>query len=243
MTAQFQCTYTLLTTADSGARDVSTIRLGVFHTTENADNTDPRNVARWQQNRANESSYNVLVGTGGETVRSNDDNFIPWAAGPTGNRLGVHMSAIGYAARTRERWLAYPKQIDSMARWAADISRRYGLPLKWLTAAEVRAGARGFCGHAQISGAWHEVTHTDPGPGFPHDVVLARAGEMLKERRASKGGKNVEDKTSDLILDQLAGHPWNEWPGWEQLGNRSLVDAVGAIGAKLGIDGFKDTKE
>lgn len=30
--------------------------------------------------------------------------------------------------------------------------------------------------------------------------------------------------------------------GWPQLGNRTLVDAVAAIGAKLGIDGFKDKR-
>lgn len=33
-----------------------------------------------------------------------------------------------------------------------------------------------------------------------------------------------------------------EYPGWDQLGGRTVVDALGAIGAKLGIDGFKDTK-
>ena len=34
-----------------------------------------------------------------------------------------------------------------------------------------------------------------------------------------------------------------EYPGWEQLGGRTVVDALGVIGAKLGIDGFRDTKE
>ena len=34
-----------------------------------------------------------------------------------------------------------------------------------------------------------------------------------------------------------------QYPGWEQLGGRTVVDALGVIGAKLGIDGFKDTKE
>ena len=50
----------------------------------------------------------------------------------------------------------------------------------------------------------------------------------------------VARSKDDLILDQLAGHPWEKWAGWPQLGDRSLVDAVAAIGEKLGIDGFKD---
>lgn len=34
-----------------------------------------------------------------------------------------------------------------------------------------------------------------------------------------------------------------EYPGWEQLGGRTVVDALGVIGARLGIDGFRDVKE
>lgn len=48
---------------------------------------------------------------------------------------------------------------------------------------------------------------------------------------------------TDLILDQHLGYPWEEMPGWYQLGGRSLVDAVAAIGAHLKISGFTDTKE
>ena len=49
--------------------------------------------------------------------------------------------------------------------------------------------------------------------------------------------------TQDYILDQLVGYPHNELPGWSQLGGRSLVDAIGAIGAALKIEGFRDTKK
>ena len=53
-----------------------------------------------------------------------------------------------------------------------------------------------------------------------------------------KETKPVARSKEDLTLDQLVGHPWEEWAGWPQLGNRSLVDAVAAIGHHLGIDGF-----
>lgn len=58
-----------------------------------------------------------------------------------------------------------------------------------------------------------------------------------------KETKPVARSKDDLVLDQLAGHPWEEWRGWPQLGNRSLVDAVAVIGETLGIDGFKDVKK
>lgn len=55
--------------------------------------------------------------------------------------------------------------------------------------------------------------------------------------------KPVARSKEDLALDQLVGHPWEDWAGWPQLGGRSLVDAVAVIGEKLGIDGFKDVKK
>lgn len=45
---------------------------------------------------------------------------------------------------------------------------------------------------------------------------------------------------NDLILDQFLGYPWEEMPGWYQLGGLSLVDAVATIGAHLKINGFVD---
>lgn len=52
--------------------------------------------------------------------------------------------------------------------------------------------------------------------------------------------KPVARSKEDLILDQLAGYPHEQWPGWEQLGGLSLVDALATIGHKLGIDGFQN---
>lgn len=56
-------------------------------------------------------------------------------------------------------------------------------------------------------------------------------------------GQTVERSKEDLILDQLAGYPHEEWSGWEQLGGLTLVNAVATIGHKLGIDGFKDMRK
>ena len=43
-----------------------------------------------------------------------------------------------------------------------------------------------------------------------------------------------------LIYEQLCGPGApGTFPGWPQLGNRTLVDALAAIGDKLGIEGFR----
>ena len=56
-------------------------------------------------------------------------------------------------------------------------------------------------------------------------------------------GNTLERSKDDLILDQLAGYPHEEWSGWEQLAGLTLVNAVATIGHKLGIDGFKDMRK
>lgn len=244
---QFVTNTSIYTTADSGTRDPAHCQLGVFHTTENSDSTTPDAVAQWQTNPANQSSYNILIGVDGRTVRSNDDNYIPWSAGHTGNRIGIHASCIGRAARTRTQWLQLPLQITACAAWAADLNTRYGIPLIWLNAAQVRAGVRGFCGHAEISAAFHESDHTDPGKGFPADMVMNMAVDIAtrpldKDLPPMSSNEEISLRL-DLLLDQLAGHPWPKFPGWPQLGGRSLVDAVALIGARLCPgDGFIDVR-
>ena len=51
-----------------------------------------------------------------------------------------------------------------------------------------------------------------------------------------------------LSLDQLAGPARDTdglptFTGWPQLGDRTMVDALAAIGEKLGVPGMFDTKK
>lgn len=245
--AQFKADVDILTTADSGRRDVNGLIWSVLHTTENSDSTPPDNVAKWQLDRNNSSSYNVLFGTDGRTVRSNDDDYTPWSAGNPGNRLGVHGSAIGYASRTRAQWLKFPKQLESIAQWLATNHREYGIPLRELTVDEVRRRVPGVTTHAvywqAIGKAQGMDTRTDPGAGFPMDVVLKRAKEIVSPKVKDVGMTDQQYnelvKLLKLILDQLVGHPGLKFPGWSQLGGRSLVDAVAAIGEALEVEGMR----
>lgn len=106
---------------------------------------------------------------------------------------------------------------------------------------------RGFTSHAHY---WQAIgkqqgmdVRTDPGAGFPHDVVLARARAIAngadQDADEDAGAQLDEDQRLDLALDQLVGAPWHEWRGWPQLGDRSIVDALAAIGAALEVEGFK----
>ncbi|MFT4125067.1 MAG: N-acetylmuramoyl-L-alanine amidase [Gordonia sp. (in: high G+C Gram-positive bacteria)] len=124
-------------------------------------------------------SYHRLRALAGQGAQLVADTRQAWAAMATGNRIGLHLCLEGYAAWSRSQWLAKGADgLEGLAHDLADYHTRFAIPLVRLTAAQVRAGVRGVCTHADISAAFGESDHTDPGTGFPLDLVIARAVEL-----------------------------------------------------------------
>ncbi|HAT6525544.1 TPA: N-acetylmuramoyl-L-alanine amidase [Corynebacterium striatum] len=181
----FICDHEILTSNDDGLA-TSPRRLLAVHTFEGRD-LDAVAMARFQQQLSAGGSYHMVIDADGVTARENDDAYIPWAAMFTGNRAAFHFSLAGRASMSREEWLARPKQLDTLARVLAAYSTAYGIPLIKRDGKGVARGEWGVCGHADISAAWRESDHTDPGAKFPYDYVLKLANEYQQT------GKNRED--------------------------------------------------
>jgi len=92
---------------------------------------------------------------------------IAWHAPP--NQFSIGVEIAGRAAFTSAQWASAPVQaaLTRAAARTADLCHRYGLPVVWLSAADLLAGRRGITGHVCVSRAWHQTDHTDPGPNFP----------------------------------------------------------------------------
>lgn len=168
----------LLTNNDDG-RATKKRNLLCVHTFEDDGNWTADKMARYQQQPSAGGSYHMVIDKTGRIARENDDAFIPWSAMYTGNRVAYHFSLSGKAAWTRQQWLARPAQLDALARILAAYSKKYGIPLIRRNPQEVRAGKWGVCGHDDISKAFKESTHWDPGTGFPFDVVIDKAVKIL----------------------------------------------------------------
>lgn len=100
---------------------------------------------------------------------------VAWAA-PGANRDGLHIEHAGFAAQTPAQWRDTYSQalLERSSFLAAQLARRYGIPVRKLTVEEVRDGrTSGFCGHADVSLAFGKSTHTDPGKSFPWADYLA----------------------------------------------------------------------
>lgn len=242
---QYPTHETDLTTNDDGRR-AGAPRLLVVHTFEGQDLPVAR-MMDYQSGRLphqRTGSYHVVIDAAGRSGRENDNEFIPWAGGWTGNRIGLHVSLAGRAAFTRDQWLAREDQLRELARWLAHESKANAIPLEVVPVAGIRGTGRGVCSHADLSRAFpHETDHTDPGPGFPWDRVLQLArDDQLRELPDDERTDTMDPYKAHQLADvteQLTGSPKpGEFPGWPQLGDRTLVDALAVIGEQLSIPGF-----
>lgn len=106
--------------------------------------------------------------------------------------------------------------------------------------------------------------HLRPGHKY-HDGYVRRAqwwyDEMLKHKDDPQDAVETENTMANFGPDQVGAldeakkyaadaraqltgtKQLGQYPGWAQLGGRTVVDALGVIGAKLEIPGFYDTKE
>src|SRR5699024_9874859 len=94
--------------------------------------------------------------------------------------------------------------------------------------------------------------HVVPSPARPrredHETYMRRAAYWYDNPAgtapapAPKGTDMTPEQAQELTetRHQLAGpsRP-GEFPGWSQLGGRTVVDALAAIGEELGIEGFE----
>lgn len=118
------------------------------------------------------ASYQYVTDTdGGVWPAVRDDTFAYAAAGA--NWDGIHFCIPGKAGQTRAQWLDdYSMAHINALAWAMKLkATQFNLPLRRLTTQQVRDGAYGYCGHVNVSEAYHQSDHTDPGPYFPWDVL------------------------------------------------------------------------
>lgn len=193
MANAFKCDYDILTSNDSGI--ATTTRFMIYvHTFEGQDLSAKR-MAEYQLSPAAGGSYHIVIDWEGVTARENDDEYIPWAAMDTGNITGWHISLGGKAAFTRAQWLARPKQLARLAEVIAAYAEHKGIPLIKRDHIELRARKWGVAGHADISKAWNESDHTDPGVNFPFDVVIAEANKILTSGKTPASQPEKEQPT------------------------------------------------
>jgi hypothetical protein len=133
------------------------------------------------------------------------DNVEAWHAPPNDNSIGIEICAEGgdYPANyTREQWLS-PQVWPGVQRAAArarELCDRFGVPKVKIGPAQLLAGAHGICGHVDVSQAWHQSDHSDPGKFFPWP-------EFMAEVNGTSGGflMALDDAAQQHLADMIGG--------------------------------------
>lgn len=164
-----------------------TYQVACLHDTEGA----YEGAISWMKSQQNGSYHRIraLAGQGAQLVAESRQS---WSAMTIGNRIGLHLCLEGYAVWTRAQWLTKGADgLEGLAHDLADWNRTHALPLVRLIPAQVKAGVRGVCTHADISAAFRESDHTDPG-ALPVDLVIARARELVAGSSNLLGATDAE---------------------------------------------------
>lgn len=128
------------------------------------------------QNTSKASAHYALTKDGsiGAMVHEEDTAY----ASPPVNPNAIHIELGGFARFTRQMWLDRPEEVAACRRLVHDICARQGFPVMLLGAAALPGAVAGtspggVTTHRIVNDHYHKSSHTDPGIGFPMDLILA----------------------------------------------------------------------
>jgi N-acetyl-anhydromuramyl-L-alanine amidase AmpD len=173
--------------------DGRAIGVVVMHTMEIAERSDAAEIcARWFRTKVSQVSAHYCVDAD-SVIQCVVEKNIAWhARGGNTNSIGVELA--GFASQTARDWKD-PYSSTVLARAStlvADVCRRRRIPVRWLVADDLLAGRRGLTGHSEVSRAFEQSDHWDPGDGFPVDVFLDSVRKSQQaQRRAARARTKV----------------------------------------------------
>lgn len=133
-----------------------------------------------------------------ETIQCVKEDVVAWAA-PGANNNGVHIELAGYAAQSAPQWddVYSRAMLERAAKVSADTCLRNQIPIRRLTVEDLKAGgARGFCGHIDVSKAFLKSDHTDPGGSFPWDHYL----DLVRAALPQPEDVALDDETRQRVM-------------------------------------------
>lgn len=132
-----------------------------------------RNTVAMTKRTSRPSSYHY-ISDASETLQLTYDSVVAYHAPPNSNSLG-HELCCSLSHEGKGHWAdaEHQKMLNLAAQNCAQACAAYDIPVVKLSVADLKAGKRGICGHIDVSNAWHQTSHWDPGPYFPWDQFIA----------------------------------------------------------------------
>lgn len=150
------------------------------------------------------------------------------AGSSEGNQNAVAVEITGVNAWTRQQWLDRVAW-DKLGAVLAVVCKRYGIAVRRASVAEMRDNpkVRAFYGHDDMRLAWGGTTHTDPGPNFPWDRLIAAVSAALT-------GES-EDDMDATQAKQLQDIHWSVGRGVPSLVDGKMIAVTWWAGQVVGL--------
>lgn len=153
-----------------------------------------RQLGEWNESGATGGSWHYATDPA-ETIQCSFDRYVCHAAPPNAHKLHIEMA--DHPAPVPRRWPVrwwrtwrwagrnHRRMLRRTAQLTAELLLAYGLPIEYRTARQLRRGAHGWTTHAQVTKAFGQSTHWDPG-WWPRRrfarMVTRHAAKLTKER-------------------------------------------------------------
>lgn len=183
--------------AGSSARSGRTVKWIVVHTAEGILRAD--DLRRYFEASDNSSAHAVA------DDRSLLDGLVPYDRASwtllNGNAASDNLELCGFARWSRSDWLSgHQGMLSNAAAWIRNRCAARGIPIRKLDAAAVARGEAGVIGHADYSTGTGDGDHWDPGPGFPWDIVIARATGVTPAPTPAPSHLTDDEETTMQLL-------------------------------------------
>lgn len=158
-----------------------------------------RQLAQWNRDGTTGGSWHYATDPS-TAVQCSWDSFVCWHAPPNSHSIGIEMAdhpGPRPTGRTRRallelrrvwRWAGrnHRAMLERTAVLTAQLCVDYNLPPVFLSPKQLRAGKRGVTTHDNVSKAWRQSTHWDPG-WWPRRMFMRRVRREVK--RIKEGRK------------------------------------------------------
>lgn len=178
----------------------------VVHCTAGADAKGARGTARYFQDPNATGSAHAITDAN-ELVISAHDDVICWHAPPNTHSIGIEI-CCSLSGQGKGHWelASHQVMLKKAAIWVAEKAKLHGVPVVRLNPDALLAGKHGICGHVDVSLAFHQSTHEDPGPYFPWSQFMALVQAEYDRLGGKPGTTTPEDTLSAAEVTEIKSY-------------------------------------